>query len=630
MKRLLVAVVLVVLAGGIDSPARGQALYGSIVGLLSDPSGAPLAGVELTATQSGTGLELRVVSDAAGRYAFRNLPPGPYGLAARREGFREHRTSGIPVTAGSPVRVDVTLAVGALAERVEVTSETTLLQTEKAGLATGLAGKDLVSLPLNPYRNYQKLFDLVPGATPALYQNAEIDTPGRSLRTWVNGTQPHSNTTRVDGAVSVNLWLPHHVGYVQPAETIETVNVATSSFDADQGLAAGAAVTVVTKSGTNELHGSAFYFRNQDELNANSFFNNAFGLAKPPVSRGIFGGTVGGPIRRDRLFFFASWERYLGRNGRQEAYGVPSLRMREGDFSEVAAAYPGFRLYNPYTGGAGGRGRLPFPGFVIPASLISPVAVDVLDYYPRPNTTEDLNSNRLPDDYVVEREARTDRDNFDLKLTWQRTPTHTVWGRFGVLDAEVEDNFILGWDDGSLGDTRVYVAAVGHTWTLSPQLVLDGTIGLNFLDQQVTGPDYGTNIGSDVLGIPGTNGADVRQSGMPDFSSVYRLGTLSYFPLFRHDRSYTLSSAVTWSTGPHQVRAGFDVVRHELNQHQAELTGGGARGGFTFTGLETATPGYVPLGWNGFAAFLLGLPRPWSRRSRPRSSPAASGSSPSS
>ena len=163
MKRLLVAVVLVVLAGGIDSPARGQALYGSIVGLLSDPSGAPLAGVELTATQSGTGLELRVVSDAAGRYTFRNLPPGPYGLAARREGFREHRTSGIPVTAGSPVRVDVTLAVGALAERVEVTSETTLLQTEKAGLATGLAGKDLVSLPLNPYRNYQKLFDLVPG-----------------------------------------------------------------------------------------------------------------------------------------------------------------------------------------------------------------------------------------------------------------------------------------------------------------------------------------------------------------------------------------------------------------------------------------------------------------------------------
>ena len=121
------------------------------------------------------------------------------------------------------------------------------------------------------------------------------------------------------------------------------MNVATSSFDADQGLAAGAAITVATKSGTNELHGSAFYFRNQDELNANTFFNNAFGLAKPPVSRSIFGGTLGGPIRRDRLFFFASWERYLGRNGRRESYSVPSLKMRAGDFSEAEKPPPPVR-----------------------------------------------------------------------------------------------------------------------------------------------------------------------------------------------------------------------------------------------------------------------------------------------
>ena len=123
-------------------------------------------------------------------------------------------------------------------------SETTLLQTEKADLHTELTSKDIVNLPLNQYRNYQQLINLVPGATPALFQNAEIDTPGRSLRTWVNGVQPNSNATRIDGAVSVNVWLPHHVGYVQPAETIETVNVATNNFDADQGMAGGAAVTV--------------------------------------------------------------------------------------------------------------------------------------------------------------------------------------------------------------------------------------------------------------------------------------------------------------------------------------------------------------------------------------------------
>jgi hypothetical protein len=254
-------------------------------------------------------------------------------------------------------------------------------------------------------------------------------------------------------------------------------------------------------------------FRNQDELNANSVFNNAFGLPRPRVSRSVLGGTLGGPIRRDRLFFFASWERYLGTNGLQGAYGVPSLKMRSGDFSEVAAAYPAFLLYNPYTGGAGGRGCLPFPGFVIPPSLISPVAASVLEYYPEPNTAEDLNSNGLADDYVVEREPRTERDNFDLKLTWQRTPAHSLWLRVGLLDAEVEDNFILGWYDGSLGDTRVYVAALGHTWTLSPRLIVDGTIGLNRLDQQVTGPDYGTDIGSDVLGIPARTGPTSGRAG---------------------------------------------------------------------------------------------------------------------
>ena len=124
----------------------------------------------------------------------------------------------------------------------------------------------MTNLPLNQYRNYQSLLNLVPGATPTQFQNAEIDTPGRSMRTWVNGTQPNANTTRVDGAVSVNVWLPHHAMYIQSAESIDTVNIATNNFDADTGMAAGAAQTVITKSGTNQLRGSAFYFLNDPQL----------------------------------------------------------------------------------------------------------------------------------------------------------------------------------------------------------------------------------------------------------------------------------------------------------------------------------------------------------------------------
>jgi hypothetical protein len=602
-KALLCAVAAAAIA---PSAAFGQALYGSIVGNVTDPQGATVPGVALTATNTGTGLKLETISDATGAYVFRNLLPGSYDLTAALAGFREHRQRGIPVSAGNLVRVNVALAVGGVAESIEVESETTLLQTDKADLHTELSSTAVVNMPLNQYRNYQTLINLVPGATPAQFQNAEIDTPGRSLRTWVNGTQPNSNATRIDGAVSVNIWLPHHVGYVQPAETIETVNVSTNNFDAELGMAAGAATTVVTKSGTNELRGSAFWFRNQDDFNANSLFNNAFGLERQPLSRNTYGGTLGGPILRSKLFFFSSWERFQDRRGFNQTFGVPTLRMREGDFSEVAAAYSAFRLYDPATGAAGGVGRQQFPGFVIPANRIHPIAREILKFYPLPNTAEDLNSNRLPDDYVIPREVKVDRDNFDAKLTWQRSPSHSIWGKAAMLDAEVVDNFILGFDEGSIGDTRVYVATVGHTWTLGRDLVLDGNFGTNIQNQQVTGPDYGKNIGLD-LGIRGSNGIDIRQSGMPHIDTHYGIGTTpNWMPLFRKERSYTFSSALTKVFARHEMRVGVDVVRHELNHIQAEV-GPGVRGRLGFSALTTGAPGYISPGWNSFAGTLLGL-----------------------
>jgi hypothetical protein len=597
-------------------PAHAQVLYGSIIGHITDAQGGVAPGVTLTATNTGTGLKVETVSDTDGAYTFRNLLPGTYDLTATLTGFREHRQTGIPVTAGNPVRINVSLAVGAVSETVQVVSDRTLLQTDKADVHTELTSKEIVDLPLNQYRNYQALINLVPGATPAQFQNAEIDSPGRSLRTWVNGTQPNSNATRIDGAVSVNIWLPHHVGYVQPAETIETVNVATNNFDADYGMAGGAAATVITKSGTNQLRGSGFWFMNTDELNANSFFNNSFERPKDPLSRNTYGATIGGPLVRNKLFYFGSIERFADRRGSLANYAVPTARMRAGDFGEVAAAYSSFRLYNPFTGGAGGVNRDLFANSTIPSGLIDPVARSVLAYFPMPNTASDLNSNQLADDYQQFREVRVDRDNYDTKFTWQRTGAHSVWGKFAMLDAKVIDNFSLGFDNGSLGNTRVYVITAGHTWTLGPSLVLDGNFGANIQNQEVTGPDFGENLGLDV-GIPGSNGVDVRQSGLPHFAigtnnplnNGYNIGTTpNWMPLFRRERSYTFSTALTKVFKSHDVRLGVDVVRHELNHIQAEFGDiGGVRGGFRFHGTVTGVPGYTPVLWNEFATFLLGL-----------------------
>jgi hypothetical protein len=590
-------------------------LYGGIVGNVTDPQSNAVPGVTLTATNLGTSLKVEEVTDATGAFAFRNLPPGTYSLTATLSGFREHQQTSIPVTAGNPVRINISLELGALTEHVEVASQTTLLQTDKTDLNTVLTSKEVTDLPLNQYRNYQALLNLVPGATPAQFQNAEIDTPGRSLRTWVNGTQPNSNATRIDGAVSVNIWLPHHVGYVQPAETIDTVNMSTNNFDADLGMAAGAATTVVTKSGTNELRGSAFEYYNSDNLNANSLFNDAFDLPKSPLSHNIYGGTAGGPIVRNKLFYFGSWEHLRDRRGTNQTFGVPTATMRNGDFSEVAAAYGSrFQLYNPFTGGAGGVNRDVFQNFAIPSGMIDPIARAVLGYYPLPNTTQDLNSNQILDDYTVPRTVMVDRGNFDTKISFQRTPAHQIWGKFSMLNADVTDNFTLGFDNGSIGHTRVYVGTVGHTWTLGRAMVLDGNFGVDVQKQHVTGPDFGQNIGLD-LGIAGVNDpSDIRASGMPTFNvgdqpDGYTIGgTPNWMPLFRDERTYTFSSALTKAFAQHELRAGVDVVRLELTHRQAEFGTYGLRGGFGFDSLTTSTPGYIPLMWNQFAGFLLGIP----------------------
>jgi len=609
-RKSMVAVCLIAAAAALmlmPQPAAAQALYGSITGAVTDQQKAAMPGVTVTATNIGTGLKIETVSDEAGNYTFRNMQPGTYDVSATLEGFKELRRAGYAITAGSVVRVDLAMELGQLAETVNVVAESTLLQTERADLNTELSAKAVTNLPLNQYRNYQSLLNLVPGATPTQFQNAEIDTPGRSLRTWVNGTQPNANTTRVDGAVSVNIWLPHHVGYVQPAETIDTVNIATNSFDADTGMAAGAAQTVITKSGTNQLRGSAFWLYNGEELNANSFFNNANGLVKQPLNRQTYGGTIGGPIIKNKLFYFGSYENFRDRRTGNYTYGVPTAKMRAGDFSEVAATYSAFRLYNPFTG-TNGVGRELFPNNQIPSNLIGSIAKGVMQYYPAVNSTVDLNRNSLLDDYSQVRQVLVDRANYDLKLTWQRTSTHSVWGKFAVLDAEVVDNFNLGWDEGSIGDTRVYVGAVGHTWTLGPSLVLDGNFGYNRQDQTVTGPDYGTNYGLE-LGIPGVNDPnDIRASGMPYFGNGYAIGgTPSWMPLFRKEVTYTFSSALTKVLSRHEFRAGVDVVRLELNHRQAEFGSYGLKGGFEFSGNITGASGYTPIGWNSFAGFLLGV-----------------------
>src|SRR4051812_36924839 len=343
------------------SAARAQVLYGSVVGAVKDAQGAAIPAATIVVTNKETNLTRETVSGAEGDYTVANVPPGHYDVKVSLTGFREFVQTNVPVSAGQISRIDVKMEIGSLTETVTVASDAQLLQTDKSDLHTELKSKEITNLPLNQYRNYQTLINLVPGATPATFQNAQTDTPGRSLRTNINGADGQNNNTRIDGASSVNIWLPHHAGYIAPAETIETVNIATNNFDAAQGMAGGASITVVTKSGTNQVKGSAFYFRNQDELNATPFFAPSCNVTPHPPSCGklnssisIGGGTVGGPIKKNKLFFFAGYEGNYERNSRfndnNSAFSVPTAKMRNGDFSEELAINPNFHIYDPATG----------------------------------------------------------------------------------------------------------------------------------------------------------------------------------------------------------------------------------------------------------------------------------------
>jgi hypothetical protein len=591
--------------------AGAQALYGGVTGMVADDTGAAVPGASVSITNEATGLELTTVTDSTGTYTIRNVMGGAYTLRATLQGFKEFVQTGIPISAGSIVRINGRLEIGALSESVTVTTEATVLKTDKADVSVDLKPADVLNLPSNQYRNYQYLMNLVPGATPPVFQNAQTDTPGRALSTNINGTNRNNNVTRIDGAASINVWLPHHAGYIAPVETIENVNVSTNSFDAAQGMTGGAATAVQTKSGTNDLRGSAFYFRQQDEFNARRGY---FDPSKVDASTAIMGGTVGGPVRRNRLFYFASWERNSERAGNFSTYTVPTAKMRVGDFSEVLALNPAFRIYDPATGTSDGRNRDVFPGAVIPASRISPIALAIQSVYPEPNNPG--TNNGLQNNLFIPRHPKADRDNYDGKVNWNRTAQHQIWGKFSMMEASVFDLFYLGLDGAGGGNTNTKIYTAGQTWTLSPTLLLDTNGGVNIQKQHMEGPDYRTNFGSEVWGIPGLNGVGAtgsgsfdldRYSGMPHIvNGLSGLGNDStWTPVWRDERSYTFSTNLTKVSGRHEIRSGFDFIRLRLNHWQPEV--GNPRGALTFAGGVTGTPGYAGVGgWNAYSSFLLG------------------------
>ena len=599
------------------TPAISQVLYGSFVGVVKDTQGATVPGATVTIVNKETNLTRDTISNSEGAYSLINVPAGTYDVKISLQGFREGVRSNVPVTIGQIARVDMALEVGTISETVTVASEAQLLQTDKADVSTELKSSEITAMPLNRFRNYQALLNLVPGTSPMAFGNAETDTPARSLATNVNGQANTNNSTRTDGATNMNIWLPNHNMYVSPAETIDSVSVSTSSFDAEQGMAGGGAVTVITKSGTNQFRGSAFEFFNSDALNANSFY---FGRdRKPdklPLEANTFGGTFGGPIARNKLFFFGSFEGYKRTSSITTFFNVPDEALRSGDFSRATNnAGTQQTIYNPFTGNANGTGRTPFDNNQIPSGMINQTALKVMQLYPLPNTLG-TGLGGLTRNYQRDEKRTTDRDNYDVKINWNRTTANQIWGKFAYMDAVVDDltNY-LGPDPNASGDggfTKVWSFTGGQTWTITPTLLMDMTFGFARQKQDVLGPDFDAgNYGLDVLGIPGTNDqgiGDQRYAGYPQFqiSDFSQVGNRDgWNPIFRDERTYSLATNISKLKGRHDFRGGYFVNFMYLDHWQPET--GNPRGRFTFnTGTTALSGGQAGNLYNAYAAFMLG------------------------
>jgi hypothetical protein len=591
-------------AGILAVPAHAQALYGSLVGTVSDQSGAVIPNITVTAADTLTGRTVEGTTDSGGRYSIVNLQPGTYDVKIAAAGFKSVTRSNLIVSPNVVSRIDFRLEVGQAAETVTVSAEAAQLQTDKADTHTELTGKQATNIPLGGFRNYQSLIDLVPGATPSTFQNSITDTPGRALRTNINGGNGQTNITTIDGAESINVWLPHHVGYVVSAENLEVVNVTTSAADATQGLSGSSAITLVTKSGTNEIHGSGYLFHNNQRFNARNFFAKS----KPVSIYNNYGGTFGGPILKNKLFYFASFDGTNQKIAANGFYTVPNADQRNGDFSAYST-----QIYNPFTGNPDGTGRQLFPNNQVPTSMMSPQALKLQAYFPAANTGGSTNN------YYAAGGPILNRYQADGKVNWNRNEKHTIFVKYGRMWATSGGQGIFGVAGGpapgadpGFGDTVTQVATIGHTYTFTPNLVLTGSIGLNRMDQTVTANDYGKTFG-DALGIPGLNGPDIRDSGFPNITinGYTGFGVPNWMPAFRNDQTITHNDSVTWTKGAHQFSFGFDLVRHHLNHWQPELSAGGPRGLLDFNGqvttLNTGNGSSLSNQFNGYAQFLLGL-----------------------
>lgn len=560
-----------------------QTVTGSITGTVTDPSNAPIPQVVVQAKNTATGLAYSATTNDSGLYNLRFLPPGPYTLTVENSGFKRSVLGPIQLEVNQTARLDVALQVGQVTETVDVTDVAPVLQAESAATQETISASQATGVPIRG-RNFASLTLLVPGSvTPNTGAFDDAGGGSGSGRPFVNGNRQQTNNFLLDGA-DVNESIDNLVGYSPNVDALSEVKVMTGNMSAEFGNANGAVMNMTLKSGTNEFHGNLFEFLQNDKLNANGFINNRSGVERNAFKRNIFGGTFGGPVIKNRTFFFLDYQGSRQRTSGQSASTVAPAAFRTGDLSALSTV-----VTDPTTG-------LAFPNNQIPVSRITnPAALYLLSHsnlYPLPNNSvAGTDALGIRNNYIGTNANYVDNDQADAKIDHRLSDKDTLSGRFTIRRARLAPTQLTLPTDLGTDSTRPTTGGV-ITWTrtISPAIVNEARVAFNRVrltdtPYDVTGA-FGDN-GNALLGIPGGQSVPgITQLSISSREGLSNIGGTGY----KSDsitNTFQYSDNLTWQKGRHLLKMGGQAVRYQQNRFYGGNNG--VLGQFTYDGTYTGS-----------------------------------------
>ena len=582
----------------------GQAVNGSLVGTVTDSSGAPVAGAKVTALEVNTGVSRPADTNQSGNYSFLNLSPGIYNVSVELTGFRKVVHEKVDVVLNSTVRIDVELQPGQVNEQIVVTAEVPLLQTDRTDTGRKIEQRQMSEMPLTQNRNFQSLLNLVPGSARAQRNHSEFFNSNDSLQSRVNGQSRLANNVQFEG-VDNNQRTGLLTALVPPIEALQAVDITTSNYEAELGRAGGAVTNVNLKSGTNEYHGSVYWFNKVSALAA----RRTDLLTKPPVTYNYAGATFGGAIIKNRTFFFVDYLGIRDRLGKGYRFSIPTAPFRTGDLSSGPTI-----IYDPATGNPDGSGRTPFTNNVIPASRLSPISQKLISYVPLPTqsgtannwsgaTTRSKNTDSM--DAKVDHNFGAN-DRISVRFSYQR-PELTDPPVFGIAGGPANGGF------GGTGIQNTYSAGVNYTKVFNPTLITEVRLGFTRYRNDAQNTDSGTNA-SEAVGIKGVNVSQFTSGlvgiDITGYSSPL-VGYSASLPWVRFEQNWTLVNNWTKTISNHTLKWGIDLRNNRDGLLQTQTYS--ARGLYRFRSGQTSIPGAANGFANAWASFLLDVPNDYGR-----------------